>query len=176
MNVTRYRTTDNIVGLMDAIFNDAFKAFGTWESQPSRFNKWVSSGSFPPTNIMVNKDTKVLTITAALAGIHEDWINLSWDGDSLKLVVDVPSKVEDQKEESPNVYLQLGLKKIEHLETSWQIDPRFFSREDINVNFLNGLLTIEIQPREDVKPKKQKLFGGLDVSKKENLITHEEKE
>ena len=150
--------------LLDDIFNDAFKTFGLGTAlQPSRFNKQLASQSFPPTNIVVDKVTKVLTITAALAGIEEDWINLSWDGDYLKLVVDVPNKVDDSKEQSNNLYLQLGLKRIEHLETSWAVDPRFYSRDDIAVSFKNGLLTITIQPREDVKPKKVKLFGGLET-------------
>jgi len=155
----------DIFDIFDDMFNDVF-AFQS-ALQPSRFNKQIASQPFPPTNIIIDQKSKTLTIQAALAGIHEDWINLAFDGDNLKLVVDVPNKVDDRKEDSNNYYLQLGLKRIERVETNWKVDPRYFDREQVKVTFDNGLLTITIPPREEVAPKKIPIFGGLQIEKKD---------
>jgi len=162
MSTNYYRDVFEIV---DDIFNNVF-AIPRSSYQPMRFNKQISSGSFPPTNVVIDQKTKILTIQAALAGIHEDWINLGFDGDYLKLIVDVPNKEEDKTEESSNYYFQLGLKKVEHVESSWKVDPRYFDREKVNVEFVNGLLTITIPPREEVAPKKIPVFGGLKLEDK----------
>jgi len=164
MRIKQYRDVSDLFGSM---FDDAFEALGAWNSyEPPRINKIISSNSFPPTNISIDSKTKVMIIQSALAGIHEDWINLSFDGDHLKLVVDVP-ECDEKKDESP-YYLQQGLKKVKHFETNWTVDPRFYSREDVNVTFDNGLLVIKIFPREDVKPKQIKLFGNLEPKQVED--------
>jgi len=166
MSFKNYR---NMFDLIDDIFNDAYYGAATGSVQPVRFNKNISSQSFPPTNILIDQKTKIMTIQSALAGIHEDWINLSFDGDSLNLIVNVP-KNEEKKEETQNYYFQIGLKKIESLKTSWNVDPRYFDREKVEVKFDNGLLTITIPPREEVAPKKIPIFGNLkleDLTKKE---------
>jgi HSP20 family molecular chaperone IbpA len=169
MNIRRqYRDFRDMNSLLGSIFNDVF---GDWPQnyEPVRFNKMISTNSFPPTNISVDQNTKVMVIQSALAGIHEDWINLSFDGDQLKLVVDIPKK-EENTDANP-YFFQQGLKNIQHLETSWTVDPRFYSREDVDVAFDNGLLTIKINPKEDVKPKQIKLFGGLNTKKLEEKPT-----
>lgn len=153
----------NLIELFEDIFNDSFKILRGCDVQPIRYNKQISSGSFPPTNIYIDKDTKEMTVQAALAGIREDQISLSWDGDYLKLVVNAT----EEKDEKPRVFIQTGLKKIKEFETSWAVDPRFYSRDDFEVTFENGLLTVVIRPKEDVKPRKLTIFGGL------NLITDE---
>jgi len=159
---TRRNGPMNVFDLMDGIFNDAFNSLGNVRSyEPVRFNKMISSGSFPPTDVIINQTTKVMTIKTALAGIDEDHINLSFDGDYLKLTLDVPP-IECDKDD---IYIQSGLKRVSKLETSWAVDPRFYSREDVETTFKNGLLTIVIQPKEDVKPRQKKLFGNLDTTK-----------
>jgi len=157
--------------LIDDIFNDFASVNNDcrkeWH-QPARFNKQFSTSSFPPTNILIDKKTKVLTIQSALAGIHEDWINLEFDGDSLKLIIDVPGdKQQDILDELNNHYFQLGLKKVQHTETAWTVDPRYFDREKVDVKFDNGLLTITIPPRDEVAPKKIPIFGNLKLEKTE---------
>lgn len=154
----------NLIDLFDDIFNDSFKILRGCDVQPIRYNKQISSGSFPPTNIFVDKDTKEMTVQAALAGIREDQISLSWDGDYLKLVVNATEE-KDEKHVLARVFIQNGLKKIKEFETSWAVDPRFYSRDDFEVTFENGLLTVVIRPKEDVKPRKLTIFGGLDLNK-----------
>jgi len=160
----------NMFDLIDDIFNSTFADSGLGSfrtTQPIRFNKHFQSTSFPPTNIAIDQKTKVMMIQSALSGVKEDWINLTFDGDCLKLVVDVPV----EKETDNNYYIQTGLKKIAHLETSWTVDPRYFDREKVNVTFEDGLLTITIPPRDEVAPKKIPIFGNLkldDLTKKED--------
>ena len=153
----------NLMDLFDDIFNDSFKILRGCDVQPIRYNKQISSGSFPPTNIFIDKDTKEMTVQAALAGIREDQISLSWDGDYLKLVVNATEEKDGKR--GARVFIQSGLKKIKKFETSWVVDPRFYSRDDFKVTFENGLLTVVIRPKEDVKPRKLTIFGGLDLNK-----------
>lgn len=164
--MTTTRKTYNMFDLMDNIFNDAFRAVDAFNRmEPGRFNKMISSSSFPPTNIMVDQVTKVMTIEAALAGVKEEWINLSFDGDNLKLVVKVPQEVKKGDTVCHPYYIQQGLKTFSNLETSWAVDPRYFDRENVKVEFNNGLLQITIPPREEVAPKKIPIFGKLDLNK-----------
>lgn len=156
---TRYYR--DIFSVMDDIFNETFTVLQA--TQPVRINKLISSNTFPPTNIYVDKETKVMTIESALAGVREDQINLSFDGEQIKLIV----KNEDCKGYNKDaVYLQTGLKQCINLETAWNIDTRFYDRDTIETTFENGLLTIVISPREEVKPKKMSLFGKLKIEDK----------
>lgn len=157
---TYYR---DFFSLMDDIFNESFTVLE--RAQAPRVNKLISSDSFPPTNIMVDPKTKTMTIEAALAGIKEDQINLSFDGESIKLVIDATSSDERQVQH----YVQRGLKKIGKLTTQYALDPRFYDREKVSVNFENGLLTITIPPREEVAPKKIPLFGKLSIEDKKEV-------
>jgi len=163
MNNSRdYYGFKEVFDLFDNIFNDV--GFQRVNVQPMRYNKHISTSQFPPANVILNRESKELYIEVALAGCTEDNINLSFDSDHLKLVVDVPTKVNDDKED-PNVYIQRGLKKIQHVETAWFVDPRFYDRDSCKHEFLNGLLTIRIFPREDVRPKKIHLFGKYEEKK-----------
>ena len=146
-----------LVDFFDSFFDDGFSKL---DIQPMRYNKLISTSSFPPANVVLNRETKELYIEVALSGCTEDDISLSFDSDSLKLVVDVPAKADDGKRES-DVYIQRGLKKITNVETAWFVDPRFYDRDSCEVKFSNGLLTIRIYPKEDVRPKKINVFGNL---------------
>ena len=143
-----------LVDFFDSFFDDGFSKL---DIQPMRYNKLISTSSFPPANVTINKETKELYIEVALAGCAEENINLSFDSDYLKLVVDVPTK----EDENQDTYIQRGLKKISHIETGWFVDPRFYDRDSVKVKFLNGLLTIRIIPKEDVRPRKINVFGKL---------------
>jgi len=150
---------NDLFSLMDAMFNDT--GFPDLLEQP-RHNKLISTGDWPPANVIVNTETKELTIEVGLVGVTEDQINLGFDGDNLKLVVHtLPVEREPiSKLDAPLRYLQRGLRRIGSVECSWKIDPRFYDRDNVEVKLVNGLLTIKMQPREDVKPKKIDLFGS----------------
>ena len=152
----------NIFQMIDDIFSDMANV-SLLDNQPSRYNKAISSASFPPANLSVNNKTKELTIEVALAGCSEKDINLSFDADYLKLVVDRNTGDKNLKEgETATEYvIQRGLKVVDKAEVSWLIDPRYYDRETVKVTFENGLLVIKVYPRSEVAPKKISLFGGL---------------
>lgn len=157
--------------LIDDIFNESF--FWNMNRRDAsdgapRQNRQISSNSFPPTNISINPDTKVLSIQAALAGVEEEWINLTFNSDQLKLVVKVPqtTKPEEKPEVKKDFYLQTGLKTFSELETAWNIDTRYFDRDKVDVKYKNGLLQITIPPRDEVKPKNIPIFGKLKLEEK----------
>jgi len=152
--------------LFDEIFSDSTRLFRLVDnSQPQRFNKLVSSSQFPPANILCNTKTKELTIQVALAGYSEEDISLSFQSDYLKLVVDRVEKGDDSLKEGQEIteyVMQRGIKLPQHVEASWMIDPRYYSRDNVKVSFKDGLLTIVIAPRDEIKPVNIKLFGKLD--------------
>jgi len=156
---------DDLIG---NIFNEAFDIFGNWPTESIRFNKSLSTAPFPPTNISIDQVTKVMTTQAALAGVKEEWINLSFDGDSLKLTVQVPQELKEGDKVERPYYLQQGLKTFSNIETSWVVDTRYFDREKVSVQFNDGLLVIDIPPRDEVAPKKIPIFGKLQLEKKED--------
>lgn len=165
------RTYDDFFHLFDEIFSDSVRFFETNRNQqPIRFNKVVSSSQFPPADIFCNQKTKELTIRVALAGYSKNDINLSFDGDYLKLIAERPDDTKDVKEGETitELVIQRGIKLPRKVECSWIIDPRYYSRDNVDVSYEDGLLKIVISPREDVAPKTISLFGNLDLSKKEN--------
>jgi len=160
MSNLNYQNFNSMFDLFDYIFGDSYRFTTKDRGVEPRFNRLISATDFPPTNIVIDKD-KVLTIVVALAGYTEDNINLSFDNDYLKLVVNVPeSQVPEEVQ-----YIQRGLRKPSHVETSWMVDPRYYDRDSVETSFSNGLLTIKINPRNEVRPKKIKLFGKLDTEK-----------
>jgi HSP20 family molecular chaperone IbpA len=162
---------DDFLSLFDQIFSDSARQldkFAENNNQPARYNKLMSTSQFPPANIFCNTKTKVLRIEVALAGYSEDDLNLSFDGDRLKLIVDRPdgdkSLGEDEKVEE--YVMQRAIKLPKHFVSEWLIDPRYYDRDSVTVNYKDGLLTINISPRAEVAPKKIALFGNLKLEDK----------
>jgi HSP20 family molecular chaperone IbpA len=159
------RSYNDLFSLFDEIFSDSTRFFRLVENhtQPQRFNKLVSSSQFPPANILCDTKTKELKIQVALAGYSENDISLSFDGDYLRLLVDRSDgdKNLSEGEEITEYVMQRGIKLPQRVEASWIIDPRYYSRENVQVSFKDGLLTIIISPRDEIKPVNIKLFGKL---------------
>jgi HSP20 family molecular chaperone IbpA len=150
------RNYTNIFDIFDDIWSDTFSVI-----QPSRYNKAIASSDWPPTNVLIDQKTKELTFEVALAGVKEDEINLSFDGDYLRLVVDrkTGDKNLGEGESKTDYIVQRGFKTVNHAEVSWTVDLRYYDRENIKVTFENGLLKIVISPRTEVSPKSIHLFG-----------------
>ena len=173
---TRYY--ENLFNIFDEIFSDSVRLLKFTDTEtPSRFNKLVSTSQFPPADVVCDTKTKKLTIQVALAGYSEENINLSFDGDSLKLIATRPEgdKSLAENEVVKEYVMQRGIKFPKHVESSWIIDPRYYSRESTQVTFKNGLLTIEIWPKEDMAPKNITLFGKLELDKPNTTEQIEEK-
>jgi HSP20 family molecular chaperone IbpA len=153
------RNYTNVFDLFDDIWSDTFSVF-----QPSRFNKAIASADWPPANVVIDQKTKELTFEVALAGVKEDEINLSFDGDYLRLIVDrkTGDKSLQEGEEKSEYVVQRGFKIVNHAETSWLVDSRYYSRDNVETSFENGLLKVKISPKDDIKPRKISLFGKLE--------------
>jgi len=146
----------DIFDLFDMVFSNSISQSFEMR-QPSRYNRLISTGDFPPANVVVNKETKELIIEVALAGCSEENVKLSFDSDYLKLEVEMPG--EENWDQS--IVLQRGIKKYKYVKASWVVDPRFYNRDEVDVVMKDGLLTIRISPKEDVKPRKINVFGKL---------------
>jgi HSP20 family molecular chaperone IbpA len=152
---------DDFFRLFDEIFTESLVPARLRDrTQAPRINKMISSSPFPPTNIICNSKTKDLTIQVALAGYSEEDINLSFEGDYLKLVVDKPD-TKTMTEDDVHLVIQQGIKLPSKIETTWAIDPRYYSRDNVAVSFKDGLLSIVVTPRDEIKPINVKLFGKL---------------
>jgi hypothetical protein len=62
--------------------------------------------------------------------------------------------------------MQRAIKLPKHFVSEWLIDPRYYDRDSVTVNYKDGLLTIKISPRAEVAPKKISLFGNLKLEDK----------
>ena len=148
-----------IFDLVDEVVNNAFNGFDddAYFSTyiPAKVEKEICSSSFPPSNVDINQDTKVLTIECSLTGVKEDEFSLDFENDKIKLVV------KKDNDMSKRYYLQHGLKLISNGEIIWKVDLRNYDRDSTKVTYENGLLRIVIQPNELSKPRTQKLFGKL---------------
>lgn len=136
--------------LFDSIFNDFF-----YDLPRTNYSKLISSGSFPPSDIWVDKETKTCNIQVALAGVPENAIAVDYDSGKMKLFVNCGKDENDEK-----YTIQNGIRKIGKLTTSWAIDDSYYDVEKTNVTFVNGLLTISIPAKEEIaKPTVKRLFG-----------------
>jgi len=153
----KYYDFGDIFDLFDSVFNNSISRSFEMQ-QPARYNRLISTGDFPPANVVVNKETKELIIEVALAGCSEDNVKLSFDSDYLKLEVEIP---QEDVNTDQFIVLQRGIKKYKYIKASWVVDPRFYNRDEVDVTLKDGLLTIRISPKDDVKPRKINVFGKL---------------
>jgi len=149
-------------------FDDVFFGFDRnllrdFDSSSIEYNSRFSSGDFPPANIKINKKTKQLSIEIALAGCNEDDFKLVYDDGKLKLSVDkTQEKGKEEEKDDSVVWLQNGLKRNFKVETSWNINPDLYDVDNIKVEYKNGLLSVVVEPRQEVAKKEVKtLFGNL---------------
>jgi len=143
--------------LFDSLFNDTFNSeYGTSYRTP-KIIKSMTDGTFPQSNVSINKTTKAMTIKVCLPGVSEDEVRLDRDDNVLTLIVD--SKKEKDKDENE---IQHGFDIPEKCKLSWKLDPSRFNLDDIKVELKNGIMLIEVNPTEAAKPKKVSgIFGSL---------------
>jgi HSP20 family molecular chaperone IbpA len=104
------------------------------------------SGNFPPCNVLTNEE-KTLRLEFALSGISKDRLELSVEGDYLKLVV----QKEEKKEDGWKV-IQHGIKDSFFVR-KYQIPSSLYEVESAKVDFKDGLLVVEIPARESQRKK-----------------------
>lgn len=149
--------------LFDSLFNDTFASEYGASYRTPKVIKSMTDGTFPQSNVSLNKTTKVMTIEVQLPGVSEDEIRLDRDDNVLTLLVNAENdKNEDVSE------IQHGFDKPEECKLSWKLDPSRFDLDNIKVELKNGIMFIEVSPTEAAKPKKiSGIFGSLKEPEKE---------
>lgn len=136
------------------LFDSFEKTMDTIFSVPTRQISSITSNNFPPSNILISKDTKDLKIQCALAGYKKEDIFVEFDDDNLKITIDREGKVNESEK-----YIQQGIRLPDSAQINFKIDTRFYDSSSAKVLFEDGLLEIQISPLDAVKPRKIPLFG-----------------
>lgn len=148
--------------IVDTMFNSTFDIFDTplldayITKSPARFVKSESNSAFPPHSKWISED-KVLHYEVGLCGISEKDIKV--DVDDYKLIIKIKKETSDEK----RVYSYKGLKLPTDEVLELKFDPKFYDVNTTDISLKNGLLSITMQPREELKPVKKSLFGKLKV-------------
>lgn len=135
------------------IFNDIFGDIDRIWSMPTTP---IYQGSFPPCDVLINQETKDLKFHFALAGIDEEAIDLSFEGDYLELKIS-PIKPLDNKVDGFS-FLQKGI-KTSHVTKQYYVPIAKYQVDKIKVTFDKGILEVLIPARDEIKPRKLKING-----------------
>jgi HSP20 family molecular chaperone IbpA len=119
---------------------------------PHKTNRLSCNGAFPPSAKYVDPETKVLRIDIAACGVNEDEFAAEINDNQIEVQF-------GRKADKEKLYDYKGLKLVTDEKLSFAFDPRFHDPSTADCVLKNGILTITLQPREEVKPIK-KLLGG----------------
>lgn len=119
---------------------------------PHKTNRLACNGAFPPSAKYVDPDTKILRIDIAACGVGEDEFKAEINDNQIEVTF-------GRKADKEKLYDYKGLKLVTDEKLSFAFDPRFHDPSSAACELKNGLLTITLQPREEVKPMR-KLLGG----------------
>ena len=140
-NVTKW--SGSMLGTFDSIFDDFVNALENEEARVS-----IYPHTFPPMDVLVNKNSKDLLVRFAVAGFTEKELSLSVEGDHLIL----SAKKEDQKEECTFEYIQSWISKKDNIR-KYIVPSSKYNLEEIKSFLENGILEVFIPAREKIKPK-----------------------
>jgi HSP20 family protein len=121
----------------------AFKHGFSWDENVDYYPTYM----YPPTNVYLTQD-KHLVFEFALSGFEEKTIELHFKGDYMILSAKVP----ESTVEPENVRYfkrRLKLKNIE--EQRYYAPESKFDRDSVKAVFRNGLLKVDIPPKEGYK-------------------------
>lgn len=147
-------------------YNDPFREL---EAMQDRLNSLFNEPAFttsqtglttPAADVYVDEDKNNLTVEAHLPGYNEDDIEVNVDEGSLVINAEREEKQEDDKkrqyivrESSSSYYRRIGL-------------PKNVDSEQINAEFDNGILKVNVPFKDLPKPKSVKIEGKGKKSKK----------
>ena len=117
---------------------------------------WDKVNGFPPCKIEIQKDTKSLRFTFALAGIQKDLVDLEFDEDLMVLSIKKAEKKEDKKD-SKWATLRNTIKENVSGEYKYEIPQTRFSVAEAEAHWEGDLLVAEIPVKEEVKPTRVKI-------------------
>ena len=128
---------------MNRLFDDFFKGAPAL----AKTDEWIAKSSFVP-RVNVSEDADKYIIRAELPGLTDKDVKVTLENGVLTLSGEKKSKIEDNKDEKHH--------RIEHHYGSF---IRQFSLPDgidenmVEARFQNGLLTVQVGKKEEVKPK-----------------------
>lgn len=139
--------------IVNSMFNSTLNFFDSPlfidynRKSPARYLKSESSSAFPPHSKWISED-KVLHYEIGLCGVSEKDIKV--DVDDNKIIIQIKKDIEDEK----RVYSYKGLRLPTDENLELKFDPKFYDVNTTKISLENGLLSIEMQPREELKPVK----------------------
>ena len=151
--------------IVDSMFKSTYNFFDSPllidynKKSPARFLKSESSSAFPPHSKWISED-KVLHYEIGLCGISEKDIKV--DVDDNKIIIQIKKETEDEK----RVYSYKGLRLPTDETLELKFDPKFYDVNTTKISLENGLLSIEMQPRAEMRPVKMSIFGQLKIEDK----------
>lgn len=146
--MTYNKNGNDLLDVFDAFFTNMDNVWAI----PNKTN--IYSCQFPPLNVYINEETKDLKFEFALAGYSKDEIQLEFEGDYLRLkIIPKTPTIEEEKERSSLHILQHGIKRTS-LEKKFYVPIAKYQVDKIKVSFENGVLTIEIPAKDEIKLKK----------------------
>lgn len=156
------KNADEIFGLLPSFsgtLEDLFLGSGRladdWAARPPRrSNRLSCDASFPPSSKWVDPETKILHIDIAACGVSDDEFRVDLENDNI--IVQFGRKKDEKK-----LYDFKGLKLVSDEKLSFAFDPRFHDASTATCKLDRGLLSIEVLPREEVRPVKKCLGGSL---------------
>ena len=108
---------------------------------------WAHVGTgFPPTDLLVEKDTGETILRLAIAGYDRDSISVTTDNDSIII------EGEAQKKEDKYAVISQGI-KASNFKARYPMSNKF-DLSKIEASFVDGILTIKVPVAEEKKPKK----------------------
>ena len=146
--------------IVDSMFKSTYNFFDSPllidynKKSPARFLKSESSSAFPPHSKWISED-KVLHYEIGLCGISEKDVKV--DVDDNKIIIQIKKETEDEK----RVYSYKGLRLPTDETLELKFDPKFYDVNTTKISLENGLLSIEMQPRVEMRPVKMSIFGQL---------------
>ena len=149
---TKVLSNDYSVG---DILTDLFSGSGclfdeALQVTPVSHNKAVCSEHFPVSSYQVDKETKVLNIDIAACGVKNDEVTIDIDNDTILVKFNKSEAAKDSR-----LYVQKGLRLITNETLKFHFDPMFHDASTIEASLEDGILSISVQPRPELKPIKR---------------------
>lgn len=133
------------------MFSSIFEVFdslsrGSWATLSSVDR--VYDKSFPPLNVLGHRDERSLRLEFALAGITEDRLKVSFEGN--RMILDIAKA--EPREEDGWVVLQQDIRDSAK-RLSYVVPRAQYDVDNATATFRKGILTVEIPARESAKPR-----------------------
>ncbi len=136
--------------VFDALFCDFESVFKTPTIQSG--GEIYHAANFPPVNIYINEESKDLTFEFAVAGYNKEDMNITFEGDKMKLSINgIDNKKEGLK------LLKKGF-KTPSIETTFTVPVSKYRTGDAVADMKDGVLVINIPALEEIIPKQLLIY------------------